>query len=91
MSESMWEETKCCTAGRPSGMPILIPLIGPGISMRWGGFREEGLMKAIFERKPDFNFKDFVIEKQSAVPAEVFEDMLKHPLEDRPLLQRTSL
>ena len=43
-------------------------------------------MKAVFERKPDFNFKDFVIEKTVVVPTEVFEDMLKHPLEDRPFI-----
>ena len=43
-------------------------------------------MKATFERKPDFNFKDFVIEKTVVVPTEVLEDMLKHPLEERPFI-----
>ena len=48
--------------------------------------KDKGSMKTNFERKPDFDFKDFVIEKTVTVPAEVFEDMLQHPLEDRPFI-----
>ena len=40
-------------------------------------------MKTAFEHKPDFRLRDFVIEKAVTVPAEVFADMLKHPLKNR--------
>ena len=40
-------------------------------------------MKTAFEHKPDFRLRDFVIEKTVTVPAEVFADMLKHPLKNR--------
>lgn len=40
-------------------------------------------MKTAFEHKPDFRLRDFVIEKAVTVPAEVFADMLEHPLKNR--------
>lgn len=43
-------------------------------------------MKTAFEHKPDFRLRDFVIEKTVTVPAEVFADMLKRPLENRPFI-----
>lgn len=43
-------------------------------------------MKTAFEHKPDFRLRDFVIEKTVTVSAEVFADMLKHPLENRPFI-----
>lgn len=43
-------------------------------------------MKTAFEHKPDFHLRDFVIEKTVTVSAEVFADMLKHPLENRPFI-----
>ena len=43
-------------------------------------------MKTAFEHKPDFRLRDFVIEKTVIVSAEVFADMLKHPLKNRPFL-----
>lgn len=36
-------------------------------------------MKALFECKPDFTFRDFVIEKAITVPAEKLEEILRHP------------
>lgn len=36
-------------------------------------------MKTLFECKPDFTFRDFVIEKAITVPAEKLEEMLRHP------------
>lgn len=43
-------------------------------------------MKIAFEHKPDFRLRDFVIEKAVTVPAEVFADMLKHPLKNQPFI-----
>ena len=43
-------------------------------------------MKTAFEHKPDFRLRDFVIEKTVTGPAEVFADMLKRPLENRPFI-----
>lgn len=36
-------------------------------------------MKAVFECKPDFTFRDFAIDKAVTVPAEKLEEMLRHP------------
>lgn len=43
-------------------------------------------MQATFERKPDFRFRDFVIEKTVELPAERFENMLRHPTADQKFL-----
>ena len=40
-------------------------------------------MQAIFERKPDFCFTNFVVEDAVTVPESVFSDLLKDPLTDR--------
>ena len=40
-------------------------------------------MQAIFERKPDFCFRKFVVEDSITIPAEIFSDLLRHPLLDR--------
>lgn len=48
-------------------------------------------MKTAFEHKPDFRLRDFGIEKKVTVPAEVFADMLKRPLENRPFLIKNVL
>ena len=40
-------------------------------------------MKAIFERKPDFCFREFAVENSITIPAEIFSDLLRHPLLDR--------
>lgn len=43
-------------------------------------------MKTVFERKPDFHFRDFVIEKAVTIPAAQFEQMLRKPLSDQKFL-----
>lgn len=43
-------------------------------------------MKTTFEHKPDFSFRDFVIEKNINLPAEQFEQMLRKPLADQKFL-----
>ena len=43
-------------------------------------------MKITFERKPDFQFRDFIIEKNIHLPAGQFEQMLRKPLTDQPFL-----
>lgn len=43
-------------------------------------------MKTTFEHKPDFRFRDFVIEKNVTIPAEQFERMLCRPLTDQKFL-----
>lgn len=43
-------------------------------------------MKTTFERKPDFQFRDFIIEKNIHLPAGQFEQMLRKPLTDQPFL-----
>ncbi len=40
-------------------------------------------MQAIFERKPDFCFREFAVEDSITIPAEIFSDLLRHPLLDR--------
>ncbi len=40
-------------------------------------------MKTIFERKPDFQFRDFTIKKSIRLPAEQFEQMLRKPLAEQ--------
>ena len=40
-------------------------------------------MKAIFERKPDFCFTDFIVEGAVTVPETIFSDLLAHPMEKR--------
>lgn len=47
-------------------------------------------MKTIFERKPDFRFRDFVIEKTVSIPAERFEEMLRQPLKDQDFLTKNT-
>ena len=44
-------------------------------------------MKTTFEHKPDFHFRDFVIEKTVSIPAERFEEMLRHPMKDQDFLK----
>ncbi|WP_455617239.1 DUF6329 domain-containing protein [Eisenbergiella sp.] len=48
--------------------------------------QEDIAMKTTFERKPDFRFRDFMIEKSIRLPAEQFEQMLRKPLVDQPFL-----
>lgn len=43
-------------------------------------------MKITFERKPDFQFRDFVIEKNIHLSAQQFEQLLQKPLADQPFL-----
>lgn len=43
-------------------------------------------MKTAFEHKPDFRFREFVIEKTVSVPAERFEEMLRHPMKEQDFL-----
>lgn len=43
-------------------------------------------MKAIFERKPDFTFQEFVIEKTVTVPDALLKDILKKPLSSRQVI-----
>lgn len=43
-------------------------------------------MKTTFERKPDFQFRDFTIEKNIHLPAAQFEQMLRKPLADQQFL-----
>lgn len=47
---------------------------------------EKAVMKAIFEHKPDFRFRNFVVEKTVSIPAERFEEMLRHPMKDQDFL-----
>lgn len=43
-------------------------------------------MQATFEHKPDFRFRDFVIEKTVELSAERFGNMLRHPTADQNFL-----
>lgn len=43
-------------------------------------------MKTTFERKPDFQFRDFTIEKNIHLPAAQFEQMLRKPLANQHFL-----
>ena len=47
-------------------------------------------MKATFEHKPDFHFRDFVIEKNVELPAERFEAMLRHPMNGQNFLKENA-
>lgn len=44
-------------------------------------------MQTTFEHKPDFRFRDFVIEKTVELPVEQFKQMLRHPMDDQTFLQ----
>ena len=44
-------------------------------------------MQAIFEHKPDFRFRDFVIEKTVELPEEEFRQMLHHPMGEQDFIK----
>ena len=47
-------------------------------------------MKTVFEHKPDFRFRDFVIEKAVELPTEQFEKMLRRPMDDQAFLSENA-
>nr|WP_308627843.1 DUF6329 domain-containing protein [uncultured Eisenbergiella sp.] len=47
-------------------------------------------MQATFEHKPDFRFREFVIEKTVKLSAERFEDMLRHPMKKQDFLKENA-
>lgn len=43
-------------------------------------------MKTVFEHKPDFTFREFVVEKTVTIPARKLEEMLRHPMRNHEVI-----